>query len=358
MIIFLSLCFFGFVYLLVKIKLLPWNNASRGVVIGIYVTALILLVVAMNLFQPYTPAAVVSARTTPIISRVTGRVIEIPIQPNVPIKKGEVLLKIDPAPYQAEVDRLKAELAAAEQRVPQLQAAVDAAKAALEYSQLDLERQEVAARTSAVSQDAVDRAAATRDVRQADLVSAELAASSEIEGVNTDVARLNAALRKAEIDLKETTIFAPADGKVTQLIAREGTVTNTMPFAAVMNFIYDEPLTLTGGFTSRSLRHIKVGDPVELAFESQPGQIHTAKVKAIARGTGEGALSPDGNLLTAQQLMNSSPFGAVRIELDEEWDFIAPFGTRAAAAIYTDKGNSIAIIRKIIIRMTAWRNYL
>ncbi len=359
MIIFLSLCFFGIVYLLVKLKLLPWNGTSRGIVIGIYVTALILLVVAMNLFQPYTPAAVVMARTTPIISRVTGRVIEVPIKANVPIKEGEVLLRIDPAPYEAEVDRLKAELAAAEQRVPQLNAAVDAANAALEYAELDLERQRKAATTSAVSQDAVDRAAATRDVREADLVQAKLAASSEIDGVNTDVARLRAALRRAEIDLKETTIYAPADGKVTQLIAREGTVTNTMPFAAVMNFIYDEPLTLSGGFSARSLRHIKPGDPVELAFESQPGKIHTGKVVVLARGTGEGALTPDGNLLTAQQLLNSSPLGAVRIQLDEEaGDIVAPFGTRAAAAIYTDKGKSIAIIRKIIIRMTAWRNYL
>ncbi len=358
MIVFLSLCYFGIIYFLKKIRVLPWNGAIQGIVIGIYVTAVILLVVCMNLYQPYSPGSTVSARVTPIISRVTGRVVEVPVKANVSVKKGDVLLKIDSGPYLAEVNRLKAELAAAEQRVPQLQVAVDAAAAALEYAEVDLKRQTKAATTAAVSQDAVDRARATRDVRAAELLNAQLAATSEIEGVNTDVARLIATLQKAEIDLRECTIYAPADGVVTQLFAREGTVTNTMPFAAVMSFVYDETMLVRGGFPSRSLRHIKIGDVAEVAFESLPGEIYQAKVFSIAVGTGEGALTPDGNLATSDQMMARSGVGMVALVVEGDTTSLVPIGTGAAVAIYTDKGGSIAIIRKIVIRMTAWTNYL
>jgi len=105
MIVFLSLIYFGLFFLLSKIKLVPWNRKTQGVAIGIYVAALVLLVVGMNLCQPYSPASVVSVRTAPIVARVAGPVIEVPVQPNVPVKKGDVLLKIDPEPYEVEVDR-------------------------------------------------------------------------------------------------------------------------------------------------------------------------------------------------------------------------------------------------------------
>ena len=360
MIVFLSLCFFGIVYLLVKKEWIPWNNLAKGIVAGIYAAALLLLLVALGLYQPYTTTAMVSVPVIPLTSQVQGRVIEIPIESNAPVQKGDVLLRIDPVPYQAEVDRIKAELAAAEQNVLKLNAAVDAARAALEYAELDFERQKKAAKTSAVSQDAVDRADAQRTVRAAELAQAEVAAQSEINGVNTDVARLRASLRKAEFDLQECTIFAPDDGKVTQLFAQEGVVVKSMPITAAMSFVYDsETLILRGAFKTSSLRHIRVGDPVEVALDSQPGKIYTGKVFSMAAATGEGALVPSGNLVSSDQLMAKSPAGFVGIEIDRsQVDFMVPAGTGAAAAIYTSKGKATAIIRKFIIRMYSWRNYL
>ena len=72
----------------------------------------------IGLYQPYSTQAVVAQQVTPIIARVAGRIIEIPIEPNAPLKKGDVLFKIDPIPFQAEVDRLEAALVEAYPHLP------------------------------------------------------------------------------------------------------------------------------------------------------------------------------------------------------------------------------------------------
>src|SRR5262245_16781006 len=78
---------------------------------------------------------------TQVASRASqpSRVLEVKVDPNVPVKKGDILFTLDPRSYQAEVDRLQAALAAAEQNVPQLKAAYDAALAGVEKAKGQLE---------------------------------------------------------------------------------------------------------------------------------------------------------------------------------------------------------------------------
>ena len=300
-------------------------------------------------------------------------VIEVPVEANVPVRKGDVLMRIDPAPYQAVVDRLEAALAEAEQAVPQLKAAWDEAIAARQQAQaertlaeLELGRVAELFKRDAATQNEMDRAVARNDSASGALERTEaaeerarLAYESEIGGVNTTVAQIQAQLDAAIIDLAECTLHAPADGYVTQLFVQPGAVTLTATFSSVMSFVYAGDVVLAAQFPTNALRHMQVDDAAEVVFDTVPGAVFSARVGAIIPATGSGALSPDGSLDTTASLTDSD-LVLVRIEVDDERfdQATVPVGTGGTVGVYTDGAKAIRIIRKVVLRIQAWLNYL
>ena len=204
-----------------------------------------------------------------------------------------------------------------------------------------------------------DSAAAALERAGAAEERAKLAYESEIGGVNTTVAQTRAQLDAARIDLAECTIYAPADGYVTQLFVQPGAVTLTASFSSVMSFVYAGDTTLAAQFPTNALRHMREGDVAEVVFDTVPGAVFTARVGAIIPATGSGALTPDGTLDTTAAL-TASDLVLVRIELDDErFDQAAvPTGTGGTVGVYTDGAKAIRIIRKVVLRIQAWLNYL
>ena len=94
------------------------------------------ILVSMNNFHPSSSDARVFQRIVQVTPRIStpGRVLEVTAQPNTPLKKGDILFRVDPAPFTFEVERLKALLAATQQGVPQLKASLDQATAGVELS--------------------------------------------------------------------------------------------------------------------------------------------------------------------------------------------------------------------------------
>src|SRR4026207_465433 len=101
-----------FVWLIfIKLKWLPWNIGTQVTVVIIPVVGLAGLILLLHIYAPSAPAARVHQSTVPIVSQVRGRVIEVPIEEgNRLVKKGEVLFRIDPTPYQLDVNILEAQL--------------------------------------------------------------------------------------------------------------------------------------------------------------------------------------------------------------------------------------------------------
>ncbi len=143
---------------------------------------------------------------------VKGRVVEVPVQPNAPLKQGDVLFKIDPTPYQYVVNQKKALLAEAETNVKQLKAAYDQALANVEKVKVQVTlaedeygRQKYLFDKKVIAQAQLDVAIRNLDAAKQALAGAEAAAESaklayesEISGVNTTVARLQAELGEAQ----------------------------------------------------------------------------------------------------------------------------------------------------------------
>jgi len=92
--IYVSLCYF--VFKVFKIPVNQWSlaTAALGGIIGI---ALLLLI--MNYNHPFTTNARIYFAVTPVLPAVRGRVIEVPVETNKPLKEGDVLFRIDPKPY-------------------------------------------------------------------------------------------------------------------------------------------------------------------------------------------------------------------------------------------------------------------
>src|SRR5437588_11483514 len=93
-----------------KFKWLPWNFTSQFIVLTLPIVGMMVLFRLLNICAPATTDVRAMNYVIPIVPRITGQVTEVPIQPNRPIKKGDVLFKIDPVPFEAAVRAAEATL--------------------------------------------------------------------------------------------------------------------------------------------------------------------------------------------------------------------------------------------------------
>jgi multidrug resistance efflux pump len=333
------------------------------------------VVVSMNYNHPFSRDGSTYFYATPISPAVNGLVVEVPVESNVPLRKGDVLFRLDPRPFRYAVDRHKAALAAAQQAVVVQQAALRAADAAVrgatanrDRAKEDYERHAAAnadRSQSPFSAEQVDNlrnvylvseAALTTATAQAE--QAKLAATSEIGGVDTNVAEVEAELARAEFDLEQSVYRAPTDGYATQVFLSPGMMAVSLPLRPVMTFVNSERKVFAASFDQMGLQRVAEGDEAEISFAGVPGRVFAGRVLKVLQFMAEGQLEPSGELVTPK-----APFGSGRVIAtiditDDISAFALPGGATAEVAIYTKHWPQLAIIRKILLRMRAWENYL
>ncbi|UJF23000.1 HlyD family secretion protein [Shewanella sp. OMA3-2] len=361
------------VFKIFKIPLNKWTVPTALLGGVVLIGSLLLL---MNYNHPYTKFTREYFVSIPITPAVKGIVTEVNVHPNTPVKEGDILFKIDPTPYAATVKQKQAALKEAEQQVPQLQAAYEAAHAKLEQAQADSTRTESAyrryeegrkkgGRNSPFTELELDNrrqlyiaSLAQRDAAKADELRSRLAFESNINGVNTKVAGLQAELAKAQFDLEKTIVRAPADGIVTQLALRKGIMAVPIPLRPALTFIPDEERYFAGAFWQNSLLRLKEGDEAEVIIDAVPGVVFTGKVAKILPAMSEGEVQFSGSLQSSSRLFQRGRV-LVLIDLDENalLDGL-PAGIAGQAAIYTDHFSHVAVMRKVLLRMQGWLNYL
>jgi len=369
MLIYVALCYATFKIFRIPANQWSLSTAAFGGIIGI-----VLLLLVMNYNHPFSSNARIYFAVTPVLPAVRGRVTDVPVETNAPLKEGDVLFKIDPKPFQYVVDQKRASLAEAEQQVRQLKASLDQATAELEQSKSNLKLQEDTYDRQAqlfarnvVAQATLDTAQRNRDAA-AQAVSAATAAedrarlahSAEIGGTNPTVARLQAELGNAEYDLAQTTVRAPTGGFVTQVALRPGMYVVPAPLRPVMVFVHTgaNDQMLAAAFQQNALQRVKGGDDAEVAFEGIPGRVFKARVRELIDAIAAGQVQPTGIL---QDLGAPHPDGGralATIELEEDVSaYQLPAGAAAEVAIYTEHWRHVALLRRILLRMRSWENY-
>ena len=357
-----------------RFKWLRFSYAWAFVLSFFFLHLMLVFVIGLRFVAPYTTDAKMIQHTIQLIPRLPEPtlVTAVLVEPNVPIKKGQPLFQFDRSMYEDKVRQLEAELAEAKQNVEVMKVEIEAAAqkvAKLKSQHLYAEYQrkltaDLARKGAGREEDAQKWAAtAAADLAavrqaQAEQRQAELRYASQIDGVNTDVARVEAELEQARYYLDNTTMTAPADGYIVNLQVRPGMVSGIVRFGAIASFIVEADRYLLGTYYQEHLKYVKRGQPVEVAIDLYPGQIFKGKVDSIWWASGEGQLLPSGQL-PAFNPPPEEPQGrfAVKIYLDGENQQKFPIGAQGAAAIYTG-GGAFAALRRVVIRTYTWLNWL
>ena len=172
------------------------------------------------------------------------------------------------------------------------------------------------------------------------------------------MATIKANLAKARWELSQTVMYAPADGTAINVQLRPGSFVVGMPFAPAMSFVEDE-FQVIALYQQNELWRVKPGNEAEIALSTYPGDVIKATVDSVVWAQGQGQIAVSGNLPETGGA--PIPPGRFAVKLDiaaQDKDLFLAAGAMGTAAIYTEHLAAIHIIRKVILRVGSYTNYL
>jgi len=377
-----------FVWLIfIKFKWLPWNTATQVIVAIIPIVGMAILILLLNIFAPSSTDVRVFKYTVPVVSQVRGRVIEVPVEEgNRLVKKGEVLFKIDPEPYQLAVNQLEAQLATAVASQKEQEESLKGARGAVDQStarmreiaaRVELARMRVAQNRELVATGAgskfdleqaetnlkelegqFDAARATQVQTQAGERQVQQKLGAKVNGEFAQVAQIRAQLENARWDLAQTVTLSPCDCYVINLQLRPGAFVAGLPFNAVMTLVEAEG-QVVALFNQNELHQVAPGNEAEFTLYTDPGRIIKGKVDSVIWAQGQGQLPASGTIPMIGVLTQPPSRFAVKFDIvDRDKEIFMAAGAAGSAAIYTERLHAIHVIRKVVLRVGAYINYL
>lgn len=299
-------------WLVFKVFKVPINKWTGTTAILGGVVSIGFLLLMMGMYHPFTKEGRIYSLTTPILPTVKGRVTEVNVKTGDRVKKGDLLFRIDPEPFQYTVAKLEAELQLAASNLEDATA----------------------------------------------LFKKQVGSEKNVERAQSTVDSLTAQLSNARFELEETEVRASDHGYVAQVRLRPGALAVPMPFSPLMTFVHDKDRFLLGGFQQNPLQNIKPEFEAEVIFVAAPGKVFAAKVFGVGEIMAQGQLLPDGRLI---RLENVTRPGRVLVRVnvtDDLSEYQLPAGVKAYVAVYSDTWKPVAMIRKVLLRIMSWENYL
>jgi len=390
-----------FVWLIfIKFKWLPWNTTSQVTVVIIPIVALGTMILTLNVVAPSSSDVRVIKYVVQIIPQVRGRVTEVPVEPNRLVKKGELLFRIDPTPYQNELSIAKAKLAVEEAKLAQSGANLAETSAGARelreqlksasgqvtalQPRLELARLRVRQNRELVASGAGDRFALEQAESNATELAGQLATataneaqvtqklSGQVNGEQASVAgaRAQIATSKAQVDasrvevaskqwdLDQTSVYAPTSGYAINVQLRPGSFVTAFPVAPAMSFV-EETGQVIALYAQNELTAVEPGNEAEIALVSQPGRVIKATVDSIVWAQGQGQVAQSGMLPQTGAFPQAPGRFPVKLNVaDKDRELFLAAGANGDAAIYTNHVEAIHVLRKVLIRVGSITNYL
>src|SRR6185436_6208154 len=166
-----------------------------------------------------------------------------------------------------------------------------------------------------------------------------------------------AQLETARFDLTQTKVFAPGNGTMVNVMLRPGFFVAGMPFNEVMTFV-DNEYQIFAFFGQNELHQVEPGDEAEITLDTYPGRIIKAHVDSVLWAQSQGQVDASGNL---PKTSISAPPGRFPVKLvvaEKDHDVFLAAGAAGAAAIYTEHIAPIHIIRKVLLRVESYLDYV
>jgi multidrug resistance efflux pump len=342
------------------------------------------VVVVWSQSAPITDKMVTSQYVVQLVPYVKGQVKTVHAQALQPMKKGDVLLEIDPTPYQYTVNQLEAQLNASKATVKQAEDSLRAANAVIANAQANVAKAKAAdelaktqeqialntqrADAGAISVLNVAKARQERQEADAAVEQAEasvtqaqasaLQAASAVQVAQSNVPAIEAQLDDARFNLAQCKMTAPGDGYVVNWQVQVGTMLVALPIAPAGTFVITSDTSVAAVFPQNWLSNVQPGDDVEMVLNPYPGRLFLGKVDYVISATGGGQFTTSGTIPNAARI-GSDGLYAVRINFtDEAVARKLSLGSGGSAVIYTHAGKATHVISKVAIRMKKWLLYV
>ena len=322
---------------------------------------------------PWTDQARIQAFVIPIVPQVSGKITSVNVKQDQVVTAGQELFSIDTSDYELAVETAEAALEGAGQEIGAGMASVVTAQSQLVVAETNLEH--IRAQSARVfelekkqvfSKSEGDKARAAIKQGKAQVKSAHAGLDKAKQALgpegeeNPRIRNAMANLKKAQLDLSRTTVLSPSLGGITNLQVDQGFYANVGQ--PVMTFVEFSNVWIEVNLKENNLANLKIGNPVDITLDVQPGVIYTGKIRSI--GFAVNSSSPDaiGGLASVESqsgwLRDAQRFPVI-IEFDDE---LAAGGRRLGAQadvqIYTGDNWFVNSMGWLWIRTLSWLSYV
>ena len=248
------------------------------------ITAVIFLICGIfyaihTVYYKSTDDAFIEGHVITVAPRVSGPVLNLNIEDNQEVKKGDFLLEIDPEDYEAKLRETSAKLEEAKASLVNTENQVTRSLSDLEFAQADYDRYSKMYAQGIASKQDYDASSNKLTAAQSNSKSAQ----ARYDEITASIKRLEAEVKQDELNLSYTKIYASADGRITNRTVEQG---NYVQVAQPLFAIVPEKMWIVANFKETQLANMKPGQPVKIRIDTYGGKKFEGKVDSIQRSTG------------------------------------------------------------------------
>ena len=241
-----------------------------------------------------------------VSAQVNGPVVDVSVKNGDPVKRGQLLFRIDPAPYRVALEQAEAQLAAAKLQTTQLrtQAAGTGADITGSAANLQIKRNALGRQSALLKRGFTTRADyedALNEVRSAETALADARARAAnahaaiSPGEQPSIAQAQAAVDKARLDLSRTEVRAPMDGTIANA-DRLQVGQMAVQGVGMLSLVHNQDAWVEANFKEKDVGKMVPGQRATIEIDAYPGTEFKAHVQSVGAGTGsEFAIIPAQN---------------------------------------------------------------